>query len=78
MMSQSHEPRLLDRVRTAIRVRHYSRRTENAYVGGIRRFILHYGKRHPPVRQQRTGRDGLSGSAAVGPRGEDPGRRGAS
>lgn len=38
-------PRLLDRVRSAIRTRHYSRRTERAYVGWIRRFILFYDKR---------------------------------
>lgn len=41
------QPRLLDRVRQAIRVRHYSLRTEEAYVGWIRRFILFHGKRHP-------------------------------
>lgn len=40
-------PKLLDRVRTAVRVRHYSRRTEEAYVTWIRRFILFNGKRHP-------------------------------
>jgi integron integrase len=40
-------PRLLDRVRTAIRARHYSLRTEEAYVGWIRRFIFFHGKRHP-------------------------------
>ncbi|HEV7238060.1 MAG TPA: integron integrase [Thermoanaerobaculia bacterium] len=40
-------PRLLDRVREAIRTRHYSRRTEEAYVGWIRRYILHHGKMHP-------------------------------
>lgn len=40
-------PRLLDRVREALRVRHYSHRTEKAYVGWIRRFILFHGKRHP-------------------------------
>jgi integron integrase len=34
-------------VRQAIRVRHYSRRTEQAYVGWIRRFIVFHGKRHP-------------------------------
>ena len=39
--------RLLDRVRAAIRARHYSRRTEDAYVAWIRRFILFHGKRHP-------------------------------
>jgi len=40
-------PRLLDRVREAIRSRHYSRRTEKAYVHWIRRFIFFHGKRHP-------------------------------
>ena len=41
------EPRLLDRVRLAVRARHYSRRTEEAYVGWVRRFVLFHGKRHP-------------------------------
>ena len=40
-------PKLMDRVRQAIRLRHYSRRTEEAYLGWIRRFILFHGKRHP-------------------------------
>lgn len=40
-------PKLLDQVRGAIRARHYSRRTEEAYVFWIRRFILFHGKRHP-------------------------------
>jgi integron integrase len=40
-------PRLLDAVRERIRVKHYSRRTEAAYVGWIRRFILFHDKRHP-------------------------------
>jgi len=31
----------------AIRARHYSRSTEKAYVGWIRRYILFHGKRHP-------------------------------
>jgi hypothetical protein len=39
--------RLLDRVRDKIRLRHYSIRTEQAYVDWIRRFILYHGKRHP-------------------------------
>ena len=39
--------RLLDRVRAAIETRHYSRRTERAYIGWIRRFIVANGKRHP-------------------------------
>lgn len=41
------EVKLLDRVRQAIRVRHYSLRTEEAYVGWIRRFVVFNGKRHP-------------------------------
>lgn len=41
------QPRLLDRVRDAIRTRHYSIRTEDAYIGWIRRFILFHKKRHP-------------------------------
>ena len=40
-------PRLLVRVREAIRVRHYSLRTERAYVHWIRRYVLFHGKRHP-------------------------------
>ena len=40
-------PRLLDQVRTAIRVRHYSLRTETAYLQWIKRYILFHGKRHP-------------------------------
>ncbi|MDZ7749606.1 MAG: integron integrase [Halofilum sp. (in: g-proteobacteria)] len=37
----------MDEVRAAIRVRHYSIRTEHAYLDWIRRFILFHGKRHP-------------------------------
>jgi hypothetical protein len=41
------KPRLLDRVRQALRARHMSRRTEEAYVAWIRRFIFFHNKRHP-------------------------------
>jgi integron integrase len=41
-------PRLLDRVRAALRARHYSRRTEEAYVGWIKRYIFFFhAQRHP-------------------------------
>jgi integron integrase len=40
-------PRLLDRVREAIRLRHLSRRTEKSYVGWVRRFVRYHGMRHP-------------------------------
>jgi integron integrase len=38
---------LLVRVKDCLRVKHYSIRTEEAYVQFIRRFILYHGKRHP-------------------------------
>lgn len=41
------QPRLLDEVRARIRIKHYSIRTEQAYVHWIRRYILFHGKRHP-------------------------------
>jgi integron integrase len=40
-------PRLLTRLRAAIRVRHYSPRTEEAYIGWVRRFVRFSGMRHP-------------------------------
>jgi integron integrase len=40
-------PRLLDRVRERLRIKHYSIRTEEQYVGWIRRFVRFHGKRHP-------------------------------
>lgn len=40
-------PRLLDRVRARLRGLHYSTRTEMAYLGWIRRYILFHGRRHP-------------------------------
>lgn len=40
-------PKLLDRVSIELRTRHHSRRTEEAYVSWIRRFILFHRKRHP-------------------------------
>ena len=46
------KPRLLERVRAAVRARHYSRRTEEAYVAWIRRSIFFHGKRHPAEMNQ--------------------------
>jgi integron integrase len=43
----SHPARLLDQVRHRIRLKHYSIRTEQAYVDWIRRYIHFHGKRHP-------------------------------
>ncbi len=46
MTSKLSSP-FLDLVRSAIRVRHYSIRTEQAYVSWIKQFILFHGKKHP-------------------------------
>ena len=47
-MNDSTPPRrLLDQVRDAIRLKHYSYRTEQSYVQWIRRYILFHNKRHP-------------------------------
>jgi len=45
--AQPQGPRLLDRVREAIRRKHYSPRTEETYIHWIKRFIYFSGKRHP-------------------------------
>lgn len=45
--SVTEAPRLLDRVRDRLRLKHYSLRTETAYLGWIKRYILFHGKRHP-------------------------------
>jgi integron integrase len=41
------QPKLLPRLREAIRVRHMSLKTEKAYVHWVRRFIFFHGRRHP-------------------------------
>jgi Phage integrase, N-terminal SAM-like domain len=47
MHQGSQKPKLLDQVRYAIRAKHYSFRTEEAYIQWVRRFILFHNKRHP-------------------------------
>jgi integron integrase len=49
MVNTSNEdsPKLLDIVRGKIRLKHYSIRTEQAYVDWIKRYILHFDKQHP-------------------------------
>lgn len=46
-VATENAPRLLDEVRAAIRIRHYSIRTEQAYVHWIAAFIRFHGLRHP-------------------------------
>lgn len=45
--SVGRPPKLLDRVRDRIRLKHYSIRTETSYLAWIRRYILFHDKRHP-------------------------------
>ncbi len=61
MLAQSR-PRseFLESVRAAVRVRHYSYRTEQAYAHWIRRFILFHGKRHPREMGEAEGAQFLS------------------
>jgi site-specific recombinase XerD len=47
MTMENRPKKLLDQVRDAIRVKHYSYRTEETYVQWIRRYILFHDKRHP-------------------------------
>ncbi len=46
-MPRADKPKLLDQVRDVIRRKHYSIRTEQAYIDWIKRFIIYHGKRHP-------------------------------
>lgn len=45
--AMTQAPKLLDQVRAAIQVRHYSIRTEKSYVSWIRQYILFHDKKHP-------------------------------
>jgi Phage integrase, N-terminal SAM-like domain len=46
-LSPTGEPRLLDRVRREIRMRHYSIRTERGYLNRIKRFIIFNDRQAP-------------------------------
>jgi len=47
MVEMPGSSRLMPRLRACLRTHHYSRRTEEAYSGWVRRYILFHGKRHP-------------------------------
>lgn len=59
-------PKLLDQVRDKLRVNRYSIRTEQTYVGWIKRFILFHGKRHPKDMEARDVEAFLTHLAVVG------------
>ena len=46
-MAEPAAPKLLTQVRRAVRVRQFSRRTEQAYAAWVRRFVRYHGMRHP-------------------------------
>src|SRR3954464_12934090 len=56
----------LRKLREAIRVRHYSIRTEEAYVQWVKRFIVFHGKRHPSEMGEAEVATFLSHLAVVG------------
>ena len=58
-------------VREAIRLRHFSIRTEEAYVHWAKRFTLFYGKRHPAEMGEREVAAFLLGIVRNAHRGED-------
>ncbi len=45
--SSSQSPKLLDQLRDRIRLKHYSMRTEQAYVQWVKRYLFYHGMRHP-------------------------------
>ena len=60
------KPKLLDQVRQAIRTRHYSDKTEKAYVHWIKRYIFFHNKRHPQEMAEAEIAGFLSSLATVG------------
>jgi len=47
VITEPNPPKLLDRMRAVLRTKHYSIRTEDAYLQWAKRYILFHGKRHP-------------------------------
>lgn len=46
-LQRGQKPKLMDQVRCTLRAKHYSLRTEEAYIHWIKRFIFFHNKRHP-------------------------------
>jgi site-specific recombinase XerD len=47
LLDMQQQPKLLTQVRQVVRSKHYSPRTEESYVGWVRRFVRFHGMRHP-------------------------------
>ena len=57
---EPRKPKLLERVRETVRLKHYSLRTEKTYLDWIKRFIVFQGKRHPETMGAEEVREFLS------------------
>ena len=66
MKAAKKAPRLLDQVRNKIRMMHYSIRTEEAYLGWIKRYIYFHGKQHPSLMGANEITDFLTHLSVVG------------
>jgi site-specific recombinase XerD len=66
MEKLSKTPKLLDQVRTTLRLQHKSLRTEHAYVGWIRRYVRFHEMRHPAELGAEEVREFLSHLATQG------------
>ncbi len=64
-LNAARAPKLLERLRREIRLRHYSRRTEQAYVNWVRRFVVFHEMRHPEVLGEREMSEFLTHLATV-------------
>jgi site-specific recombinase XerD len=60
------QPKLLDQVRAKIRTMHYSRRTEEAYLNWMAKFVLFHNKRHPKEMREKEISEFLSHLAVAG------------
>ena len=58
------KPKLLDQIRSVIRFKHFSIRTEDTYIHWIKRFILFHNKRRPLEMSEQEIRQSLSHLAA--------------
>ena len=65
MQAQNHPLMLSDKMREVLRLKHYSLRTEEAYLGWVRRFVRFHGGRHPRELAENEVRAFLTHLAAV-------------
>ena len=62
----ANRPNLLEQIKGVMRVKHYSIRTEEAYVGWVKKFVLFYNKKHPKYMGAKEIENFLTHLAVVG------------